>query len=195
VVVSAWTRDRWTLAIAPRGADTFVRAPVPYRSRAAERGAVTFHGAFAQSRVQRDHLHLVQTWLWQSGDRWLAYYVRTIARCGSRNDFVLAAAYEGKPSASSIEFTPAGHRGLDSFRIRPPAPASTRIEGRIFFRGTPFETVALERRAVLRAPILESAPLTDLATTTAWLETISKGHFMSLQAACPPGGGDAEPLR
>jgi len=107
----------------------------------------------------------------------------------------LQRAYEGRPSANSIEFTPAGHRGLDSFRIRPPAPASTRIEGRIFFRRTPFETVALERRAVLRAPILESAPLTDLATTTAWLETTSKGHFMPLQAACPPGGGDSEPLR
>lgn len=195
-VVSAWSQDRLTLTIEPsRGPDTFVRAPVPYRATAAKPGAVTFHGAFAQTRTQRDHLHLVQMWLWQSGDHWLAYYVRMIARCGSTNDFVFASAYEGKPVSSRIEFTRAGGKqGIEAFHIRPPAAGSEHIDGQISYGGKPLETIALERSPVLHSPIYESAPLADLATTSDWLDTVSKGYFMRWQAVCSAGDDAEDPL-
>lgn len=195
LVVSAWSQDRLTLSIEPnRGTDTFVRAPVPYRAPAATPGAVAYLGAFAQTRVQRDVLYLVQLWLWQSGDRWLAYFVRTNARCGSTNDFVSASAYEGKPVSDRIDFTPAGEiPGTIAFRIRPLAPASEHLDGQIFFRGKLLENVALERSAILHSPVYESAPLSDLKTTTAWLETVSKGYFMRWQAACSEDGRAEDP--
>jgi len=196
LVVSAWSEDRLTLTIDPaRGTHTFVRTPVPYRATAAKSGAVTFRGAFAQTRIQRDQLYLVQMWLWQSGDHWLAYYVRANGSCGSTNDFVFASAYEGKLVSNRIDFTRAGNeRGIEAFHIRQPAPASERIDGQIFFGGKPLETIALERSAMLHSPVYESAPLSDLKTTADWLESVSKGYFMRWQAVCSGGDHAEDPL-
>ena len=53
-------------------------------------GTVSFVGVFSRTRRERDSVYLVQAWVWRSGDRWLAYYVRHNAQCGSTNDFVHA---------------------------------------------------------------------------------------------------------
>ena len=97
VLVSAWSGDRFALNFSPQGTYTFVRAPVSYNETVSAPGKVSFHGSFSQVRIDRDYIYLIQIWLWQSGERWVAYYVRRNAKCGSINDFVSASAYEGKP--------------------------------------------------------------------------------------------------
>lgn len=189
VAVSAWSQDRFTLTVAPtRGAATFVRAPVSYRETASAPGNVVYHGAFSEARIEHGSVSLVQIWLWQSGDRWLAYYVRRGSACGVTNDFMSASAYEGRLVSGQIYFTIAGgDRSIEDFQIPPPAPGSDRIDGQIFYGRRPLHTIALERRAVFRSPIYESAPLTDLDATTEWLKTVSMGYMMSWKAECSGG--------
>lgn len=185
VVVSAWSQDRFTLTFSPAGSHTFVRAPVSYSEMVSAPGKVTFHGSFSQTRIDRNYIYLVQIWLWQSGDRWVAYYARRNAICGSTNDFIFASAYVGKPVSDQIYFMSArADQNLDEFQIRPPAPAYDRIDGQIFYNGRPLETITLERTSILRSPIYESAPLTDFEVTTDWLKTVSMGYAMSWKAEC-----------
>jgi hypothetical protein len=133
VVVSAWSPDRFTLTISPSRTDTFVRAPVSYGEMASAPGKVTLLGSFSQTRIDRDYIYLVQIWLWQSGDRWVAYYARRNARCGSTNDFVFTSAYEGKPVADQIFFNSVrGDQTVEYFQIRLPASADDQIDGQIF---------------------------------------------------------------
>ncbi len=184
--VLAWSHERFTLKVGAHPADDFVRAPVALHQAATASGSVTYHGAFYQARVDHDHLHLVQLWLWQSDDRWVAYYVRGILECGSTNDFVFAAAYDGKLVANELVFAPAGDaRGVEAFRFQTPAPGTDHLDGQVWFGGRPLETVALARGSLLRSPIYESAPLTDLATTIDWLTTVSSGYGLHWKAECP----------
>lgn len=192
VVVSAWSPDRFTLAFAPAGSFAFVRAPVSYREPVAAPGKVTFHGAFSQARIDRDYIHLVQMWVWQSGDRWLAYYVRQNAACGSTNDFVFASAYEGTPVSDQISFKSVrGGQNLEYFQIRQPQPADDQIDGQIFYNGSFLQTIAARKRSILRSPVYESAPLTDFEITADWLKTVSMGYTISWKAECPANQGSA----
>jgi hypothetical protein len=185
VVVSGWSQDRFTLTLSPRGSDTFVRSPVSYSEMVSAPGKVTFHGSFSQTRIDRDYIYLVQMWLWQSGDRWVAYYARQNAMCGSTNDFIHASAYEGKPRLGQIYFTGAtGDQKIEEFHVQAPALTSGQIDGQIIYNGRPLETITLKRSSILRSPIYESAPLTDFEVTTDWLKTVSMGYFMSWKAEC-----------
>jgi len=186
VVVSEWTRDRLTLALPPSPASVLVRTPVPYGEREETRGAVTFLGAFSQARRDRDYVYLVQTWLWRSNDRWLAYYTRRIAQCGSTNDFVAASPFVGKAIGDQVFFDPAGSgKPIETFHIAAPPAAANRIDGEVVYSGQPLEKLALERGAVLQSPIYDSAPLVDFDATSAWLSTVSVGYFMTWHAGCP----------
>jgi hypothetical protein len=186
VIVTAWTQDRLSLILPQGRRDTFVRAPVSYNEMVSVPGKVSFRGSYSQTRIERDYVYLVQMWLWQSDDRWVAYYVRQNARCGSINDFVFASAYKGKPLSGQIDFTSiAGDRKTEAFRIHAPAAASDRIDAQIFYNGRPLETVTLSRGAILLSPIYESAPLTDFESTTDWLKTVSMGYSMPWKAECP----------
>ena len=186
VVVSAWSRDRFTLSFSPQGSYTFVRAPLSYNETISAPGKVSFHGSFSQLRIDRDYIYLIQIWLWQSGDRWVAYYVRRNAQCGSVNDFVSASAYEGKPRGGQIYFTSAtGDEKIEEFQIKVPSSASDQIDGHIFYNGKPLEEATLKRGSILYSPIYESAPTSDFDLTTDWLKTVSMGYFMSWKAQCP----------
>jgi hypothetical protein len=124
--------------------------------------------------------------LWQSGDRWVAYYVRRNGQCGSVNDFVSASAYEGKPRGGQIYFTSAtGDEKIEEFQIKVPSSASDQIDGHIFYNGKPLEEATLKRGSIVYSPIYESAPTTDFDLTTDWLKTVSMGYFMSWKAQCP----------
>jgi hypothetical protein len=185
VVVSGWTRDRLTLALPPSPASVLVRTPVPYGEREETRGAVTFLGAFSQARRDRDYVYLVQTWLWRANDRWLAYYTRRIAQCGSTNDFVLASPFVGRTIGDQVFFDPAGGGNpIETFHITAPGAADDRIGGEVVYSGYPLEKLALERRAVLRSPIYESAPLVTLDETARWLSIASMGYFMTWSVGC-----------
>ena len=186
VVVSAWQPDRLTLSASPGGTQTFAREPIAFAAPVAASETVTFLGAFSQARLDRDYVYLVQLWLWQSGDRWLAYYVRRIAQCGSSSDFVFATAYVGTPVSDRIEFlSERGNRNLDTFEIARPAPADDHIEGQVRYNGNPVEALALSRRSMLRSPIFESAPLVSFDATADWLKTVSMGYSMTWQVECP----------
>ena len=183
--VAAHGRDRFTVTVPPNRTDTYARAPVPYREAAPAPGAVTFHGSFYGTRLSRDTLYLVQIWLWQSGDRWAAYYVRQGILCGTTNNFVFASAYRGHPVPDRIDFRHAeGNGGIEEFRIRAPAPGSDQIDAEIFYNGKPLETVALRRGGILRAPIYDSAPLADFDATGVWLKTVSMGYTLPWKAEC-----------
>ena len=185
IVMSEWNPDRMTLSFATFSRQTFVRAPIPFTEATPAPATVLFHGAFSQTRIDRDYVYLVQMWLWQSGDRWLAYYVRRNAKCGSTSDFVSAAAFAGTAVSGRISFkSVAGAEDLDSFQIHVPAPAGDRVEGEIFYRGQPFEPLALTNRAVLSSPLYDSAPLTSFDATADWLKTVSMGYTMSWNAEC-----------
>lgn len=185
VVVSEWSRDRLTLALPPTPASVLVRTPVRYRETTTPQATVTFLGAFSQTRRERDYVYLVQTWLWRSGDRWLAYYTRRIAQCGSTNDFVLASPFSGKPIGDQLFFDPVGGgKPIETFRMRVPAASAARIDGEIVYNGRPLETLALERRSVLHSPIYDSAPLVDFEATVNWLSTVSMGYFMTWSVGC-----------
>jgi hypothetical protein len=185
VVIPAWTADRFSLTLPPGGTYTLVRAPVPYRDASPAPATVTFHGALSQTRIDRNYVSLVQVWLWQAGDRWLAYYVRRIASCGSTNDFVFASAYEGKPLADRIYFTQAtGARALEEFHLQTPPPAFDGIEGEIVYNGRPLQAMSLSRRSILRSPLYESAPLADFDATARWLKTVSMGYTLPWTADC-----------
>ena len=192
VVVSAWSQDRLILDFSRRGSYTFVRAPVSYNETVSAPGKVSFHGSFSQARIDRDYIYLVQIWLWQSGDRWVAYYVRRNAKCGSTNDFVFASGYEGKPRRGQIYFTSAtGDQKIEEFQITVPAAAADHIDAQIFYNGRPLEAATLKRGSILHSPIYESAPNTDSEVTTDWLKTVSMGYFMSWKAECPGNQGRA----
>ena len=192
VVVSAWSQDRLILDFSRRGSYTFVRAPVSYNETVSAPGKVSFHGSFSQARIDRDYIYLVQIWLWQSGDRWVAYYVRGNAKCGSTNDFVFASGYEGKPRRGQIYFTSAtGDQRIEEFQITVPAAAADHIDAQIFYNGRPLEAATLKRGSILHSPIYESAPNTDFEVTTDWLKTVSMGYFMSWKAECPGNQGRA----
>jgi hypothetical protein len=183
--VSAWSQDRLTLTVPPAGSFTFVKTPVAYRENVTAPGKVTFHGSFSETRIERDYIYLVQMWLWQSGDRWLAYYVRQPFKCGSTNDFISASAYAGKPFLDQVYFTSAtGDQKIEEFHIKAPAPADDHLDGEIVWAGAPLQRIAATKLSVLRSPIYESAPLADMDATTDWLKTISMGHTMPWKADC-----------
>ena len=185
VVVSEWSPDRMTLSFTASGRQTFVRAPLPLTESIPAPATVLFHGAFSQTRIDRDYIYLVQMWLWQSGDRWLAYYVRRNAKCGSTSDFVSASPFTGTAVSGRIAFkTVAGAEDRDSFDIQAPASSGDRIEGEIFYRGRPFEPLALTKRAILQSPLYDSAPLAGFEATADWLKTVSMGESMSWTAEC-----------
>lgn len=195
MIVSEWTPDRMTLSFAASNRQTFVRAPIPFTGSTPAPSTVLFHGAFSQTRIDRDYIYLVQIWLWQSGDRWLAYYVRRNAKCGSTTDFVSATPFAGTAVSGRVAFKSVA-RGddFDSFEIRAPAPADDRIEGEIFYRSQPFEPLAMTQRAVLPSPLYASAPLAGFEATADWLKTVSTGETMSWVAECAvtPGGPAAK---
>ena len=185
VVISAWNPDRLTLSFLPRQSQTFARAPVAYNESVTPPQTVTFHGAFSEAPIDRDYRHLVQLWLWQSGDRWLAYYTRVILKCGTTDDFVFASAFHGKPLRGVIGFTNArDESSLERFEIRPPAQADDHVDGEVFFSGHPLQPIALAKGAVLRSPIYESAPLVSFEATTEWLKTVSMGYNLPWTADC-----------
>jgi hypothetical protein len=185
VVVSAWSPDRFTLNFSPRASYSFVRAPVSYHETVSAPGKVSFHGSFSQVRIDRDYIYLIQIWLWQSGDRWVAYYVRRNARCGSINDFVSASAYDGKLRGAQIYFTSAtGDQKIEEFQTTLPTPTTDQIDAHILYNGRPLEDAMLKRRPILYSPIYESAPTSDFDGTTDWLKTVSMGYFMSWKAEC-----------
>jgi hypothetical protein len=121
--------------------------------------------------------------LWESGDRWVAYYVRRNAKCGSINDFVSASAYEGKPRGGQIYFASATEK-IEEFQITVPPPSLDQIDGHIFYNGRSLEEVTLKRGPILYSPIYQSAPTSDFDITTDWLKTVSMGYFMSWKAQC-----------
>jgi len=183
--VSAWTPDRFTLSVPPSITQTFVRAPVPFRESTPPPGTVSFVGVFSQTRRERDYVYLVQAWVWRSGDRWLAYYVRHNAQCGSTNDFVHASPYAGKAIGDQVFFDPAaGGNPIETFHITAPATSADRIDGEVVYGGHPLETIALERRAVLHSALYDSAPLADVDATTHWLSIVSIGYFMTWHVIC-----------
>lgn len=185
IVVSAWTPDRLTLTFAASHRQTFVRAPVTFTETSPPAAGVIFHGAFSQTRVDRDYIYLVQLWLWQSGDRWIAYYTRRNARCGSTADFVFASAYDGTPLAEQIQFKHAQREGgQDTFQIARPSPAGDHIAGDIFYHGQPLQPMTLTKGSVIRSPLYESAPLTTFDATADWLKTASMGYTLSWKAEC-----------
>jgi hypothetical protein len=184
VLVSAWSGDRFALNFSPQGTYTFVRAPVSYNETVSAPGKVSFHGSFSQVRIDRDYIYLIQIWLWQSGERWVAYYVRRNAKCGSINDFVSASAYEGKPRGGQIFFTSATEK-IEEFQISVPSPSSDQIDAHIFYNGRPLQEATLKRGSILYSPVYESAPNSDFDVTTDWLKTVSMGYFMSWKAQCP----------
>jgi hypothetical protein len=184
VLVSAWSGDRFALNFSPQGTYTFVRAPVSYNETVSAPGKVSFHGSFSQVRIDRDYIYLIQIWLWQSGERWVAYYVRRNAKCGSINDFVSASAYEGKPRGGQIYFTSATEK-IEEFQISVPSPSSDQIDAHIFYNGRPLQEATLKRGSILYSPVYESAPNSDFDVTTDWLKTVSMGYFMSWKAQCP----------
>jgi len=182
---SAWTPDRFTLSVSAAITQTFVRAPVPYHEAAAVPATVTFVGTFSQTRRDRDYVYLVQAWLWRSGDRWLAYYTRRNAQCGSTNDFVVASPYIGKAIGEEVFFDPTdGGNPIETFHIMAAASPADRIDGEVVYSGHPLEKIALDRRAVLRSPIYDSAPIVDFDATVAWLSIVSMGYFMTWQVGC-----------
>jgi hypothetical protein len=196
LMVTAWSRDQFTLRLRPGGSVTFVRAPVTFRETAPPAENVAFLGAFSRTRVERNYVYLVQMWLWQSDDRWLAYYVRANAMCGSTNDFVHAAAFEGKPREGTVDFNAADRdQRVETFHIALPPSGSDRIEAEIVYGGRPLETIVLSKGSVLRSPIYESAPLGNLDAARDWLSVVSMGYFLSWKADCarqPPAGGGRE---
>jgi len=185
ITVSAWSPDRLTLKFWMRGGHTFVRAPVPFREQVPVQAAVAYHGSWSSARVDRNYVELVQVWLWQSGDRWLAYYTRRNAQCGSTNDFIFPLPFAGAPVADLIAFdrAPAEHP-LERFEIRQPSPRDDRIEGQIYYNGAPLRSFTLAKPSILRSPSYDSAPLTSLEVTAEWLKTISMGDTMSWKADC-----------
>lgn len=183
VVVGGWARDRLILALPPSGPDVLVRAPVPYRERDEPAAAVTFHGSFAQTRTERDYLYLVQLWLWQDGDRWLAYYVRQNARCGTTNEFVSPSAYDGRRVGNDVSFERSTGERVESFHVSVPGGRGP-IEGEVVYAGQPLERLRLEARAVLPSPLYDTAPLANFAATADWLKTISMGYFLPWHADC-----------
>lgn len=183
VVVSAWTPEGLTLTFAGSHRQTFVRAPIVFTEPSAPAAGVVFHGAFSQTRVDRDYVYLVQLWLWQSGNRWLAYYTRRNAPCGSTADFVFASAYDGTVQPGRIRFANTSG-GQDTFEIAPPAPGGDRIDGDIFYNGRPLQPMALAKGSAVRSPLYESAPLTDFDVTADWLKTVSMGYSLSWKAEC-----------
>ena len=98
----------------------FCETPVSYNETVSAPGKVSFHGSFSHVRIDRDYIYLIQIWLWHSGDRWVAYYVRRNAKCGSINDFVSASAYEGKLRGGQIYFTSVTEK-IEEFQIRVPS--------------------------------------------------------------------------
>jgi hypothetical protein len=186
IVVSAWTPDRLTLSFSPAGSQTFARAPVAFNEASRPPAAVVYHGAFASTRIERDYVELVQLWLWQSGDRWLGYYTRQIARCGSINDFMFASAFDGRPLGDQIQFvSSADAQGVERFQLARPSPGAGEITGEIFYSGQLLRPMTLPRRAVLRSPQYESAPLVSMDVTADWLKTVSMGSTLSWKAECP----------
>ena len=111
IVMSDWTPDRMTLSFATFSRQTFVRAPIPFTESTPAPATVRLHGAFSQTRIDRDYIYLVQVWLWQSGDRWLAYYVRRNAQCGSTSDFISASAFAGTGVRPDFVQERGGRRG------------------------------------------------------------------------------------
>ena len=169
-------------------------AAVPGRRARSNAGAVPRARRDARNRHvlgrvfagDRDYVYLVQTWLWRSNDRWLAYYTRRIAQCGSTNDFVAASPFVGKAIGDQVFFDPAGSgKPIETFHIAAPPAAANRIDGEVVYSGQPLEKLALERGAVLQSPIYDSAPLVDFDATSAWLSTVSVGYFMTWHAGCP----------
>jgi hypothetical protein len=186
IVVSAWTPDRLTLSFSPSGSQTFARAPVSFSESSAPPAAVIYHGAFADTRVERDYVELVQVWLWQSGDRWIGYYTRRNAQCGSMNDFMFASAFVGRPLGGQVQFVNARDDGrIERFQIARPALGADEIAGNIFYNGRLLRPMTLTKRAVLRAPVYESAPLVSMDVTADWLRTVSMGSSLSWKAECP----------
>jgi hypothetical protein len=184
IVVSAWTPDRLTLSF-QAGTQTFVRSPVPVGQAPTAPERVTFVGTFAQTRIDRDYVYLVQVWMWESADRWLAYYVRRIAMCGSISDFVFPTAFAGTPISDRLSFKSVdGAQGLESFEIGRPAADADRVDGQIFYRGQPLEPLKLTRRSILRAPLYDLAPRVAFDATADWLKTVSMGQSLSWKAEC-----------
>ena len=185
IAVSGWSRERLTLEFAPSRSFTFVRTPVSYLETVPGPRTVTYHGSFSETRIDRDAIYLVQIWLWQSGDRWLAYYVRQPFRCGSTNDFISASAYGGKPFLDQVYFTSAtGDQKIEEFHVKAPTPADDRLDGEIVWAGSPLQPIAARKQSVLRAPLYESAPLGDMEATADWLKTVSMGYSLPWKAEC-----------
>lgn len=187
LAVSAWTHDRLTLTLPPGREETLVRAAVTYRESTPRPAQVVFRGTFAGERVDGEYVELNQMWLWEAGNRWLAYSTRQTARCGSTNDFVFPSPNEGHRIGDEIFFERLGDpHAIESFHIHAPGEGDDRLDGEIVYGGRPLHSLALRRQSILRAPIYEIAPVADLDGTIAWLQTVSMGSTLTWKADCRP---------
>ncbi|MBL7554182.1 MAG: hypothetical protein JNM24_00045 [Bdellovibrionaceae bacterium] len=160
---------------------TFVRTPPPFRQKSpGSKEDVIYSGAFSQFKITDKYIEPVQLWLWQSGDRFLGYYVRQNFGCGTENNFITPIQLEG--TLKDNELVLKNSNSIEKVILT--KISDSHLEGQILYNGKFLQSLSLKSGAILFSDRHDLAPLLKFEETKHWLETVSMGYMLTWKADC-----------